>query len=75
MKITQDLQDNIMILKLIGRMDALTVENFEDIALKLPQEAEVLGIVIDFQDLEYISSAGLRGLLKLAKNCRSSNKS
>lgn len=74
MKITQYLQDNIMILKLIGRMDALTVENFEDIALKLPQEAEVLGIVIDFQDLEYISSAGLRGLLKLAKNCRSSNK-
>lgn len=74
MEIAQSLQENIMILKLKGRMDALTVANFEDIALKIPQDESVLGIVIDFKDLEYISSAGLRGLLKLAKNCRSSNK-
>lgn len=74
MEINQTIQENIVILKLKGRMDAITVANFEDIALKIPQNKDILGIVIDFQELEYISSAGLRGLLKLAKNCRSSNK-
>ncbi len=74
MEITQNLQENFMILKLKGRMDALTVSTFEETALKLPQDDKVLGIVIDFQELEYIRSAGLRALLKLAKNCRSSSK-
>lgn len=74
MEITASREGNTVLLKLAGRMDALTVAKFEENALRLPQDNEISGIVIDFLDLEYISSAGLRGLLKLAKGCRSANK-
>ena len=46
-----------------GRMDAVTALEF-DKSLKLDS---VTDLIIDLKDLEYISSAGLRTLLKMQK--------
>lgn len=60
--------DNITI-KLSGRIDsgnAARIEN--DINSQLPQ-GKVNSVVLDANDLEYISSAGLRVVLRLKKMC------
>ena len=54
--------DNIDILNLSGRVDATTSPDFESQLLDLAR-ATKSGVVLDFNDVEYVSSAGLRVLL------------
>lgn len=74
MQITQSSQDNVITLQVSGRMDALTCASFEEQALSLPLDDSNKAIILDFKELEYISSAGLRGVLKLAKACKENKK-
>ena len=65
MKIESQVQDQTLNMKVSGRLDTTTAPNLE-VALmeKIPGMRE---IILDFQDLEYISSAGLRVLLSTLK--------
>lgn len=58
-------QDGISVLALSGRMDATTTPEFEYAVKELPAGGILL--LIDMAGLEYISSAGLRGILGLVK--------
>lgn len=53
---------------IIGRIDATTVEALENVILVQTKDATG-PILVDFTQVEYISSAGLRVMLKLAKQC------
>jgi len=53
-----------------GRLDAVTVPEFEKKVRGLVDDGS-LRLVIDFEKLDYISSAGLRGLLVTAKLLKS----
>jgi len=66
MEFTQDLSGDVVIVKLSGRLDSGTAQPAEE------NFAQVLGdgalrLAIDMSNLEYISSAGLRVLLVVAK--------
>ena len=52
-----------------GRLDAITTPEYEKKLHELIQGGEKF-LVIDFEKLDYISSAGLRGLLLTAKQLK-----
>jgi stage II sporulation protein AA (anti-sigma F factor antagonist) len=62
-------EGKVAVIKLTGRLDAITTPEYETKVKKLIDEGEAL-LVIDFDDLAYISSAGLRGLLSTAKQIK-----
>ena len=66
MQIIEEEQNNIYIYKISGRLDSNTSPEFE---AKITQviEAGSTRLIIDFEKLDYLSSAGLRVLLKATK--------
>ncbi len=69
MNITTRIQDGVTIMDISGRMDATTVTQFNEECQKL-LNAGAGRIVIALAGLEYISSAGLRGILTMGKACK-----
>ena len=63
MNIVVELQENVALLKIDGRLDTVTAPDLE----KRINELNVKGLVLDLLNLEYISSAGLRVLLSSHK--------
>ena len=61
------LQDNTLTIVLDKRVDATNADQVEVEIFKLVEEAKGASVVIDASELEYISSAGIRVLLKLKK--------
>lgn len=53
-----------------GRIDGSTASPFQETLLKLIEEGQG-SLVVDFENIEYISSAGLRVLLLVAKKLQS----
>ncbi len=70
MVIDTSFQNDISITKVSGRMDATTVTLFSEECQKLLESGKNK-FIIDLGGLEYISSAGLRGILTLGKSCKS----
>ena len=66
MEIRATEQDGISILALSGRMDAGTTPEFDRATQALLGQGKNV-VLIDMEELEYISSAGLRGILGLVK--------
>lgn len=66
MDISQEEHNGIKIVKLKGRLDASTAGKLEE-ALSAYNEQENLKVLVDCEELDYISSAGLRVLLASAK--------
>ena len=66
MEITATQDNECTILALSGRMDATTTVEFDNAAQAVLKEGHT-HILLDMKDLVYISSAGLRSLLNLAK--------
>lgn len=66
MEIIEEKRDGIHIFKLDGRLDSNTSQGFETTIFKAITDGSKK-IVIDFKDLDYISSAGLRVILKATK--------
>jgi len=66
MEIIEENQGGINIYKINGRLDSNTSQGFED---KLIQAIDggSKSMIIDFKNLDYISSAGLRVILKATK--------
>lgn len=61
---------DITLITVTGRIDAVNVPKFEE-KCSILLENGMLRAVIDLSGLEYISSAGLRGILSIAKLLRS----
>ena len=72
MEIRATEQDGIRILALSGRMDATSTPEFESSARALLEQGKKR-VLIDMADLEYISSAGLRGILGLVKSIKAAS--
>lgn len=66
MQVHVSTHDAVVILELEGRMDATSTGEF-DLAARAQLSQGARGIVVDMSRLEYISSAGLRSVLGLAK--------
>ena len=69
MQINTTIQDGISVTKVAGRMDATTVTAFSEECQNLLNSGAGR-VIIDLGGLEYISSAGLRGILTMVKSCK-----
>ena len=67
-------EKKIDLISVDGRIDALTVGTFEEKTLALVDNENYGSYILDFEKLVYISSAGLRAVLKLAKKCKEVSK-
>lgn len=69
MEVSEKRQDTVCILSLSGRLDANSSEEFQE---KLVQiiEGGTNNLVLDCQNLDYISSAGLRVVLVALKKLK-----
>ena len=72
MEMLQTRHGNIVVFALTGRLDAKTSETFEQQLLSAIAGGE-RSILVNFSQLNYISSAGLRVLLLAAKKLQESN--
>jgi len=69
MDITTSETDGVCVINVAGRMDATTVTAFNEECRRVLDSGSKR-IVIDLGSLEYISSAGLRGVLMMGKACK-----
>ena len=70
MKVDSYSEKDFLIIKSDGRLDIATAPEFEKKCVALMEQGH-LKIVLDFSALEYISSAGLRSILAVAKKLKS----
>ncbi|WP_028574941.1 STAS domain-containing protein [Desulfonatronovibrio hydrogenovorans] len=68
MDITCTRTDKALIIEVSGRLDTTTASDFE--ARSLEEMADAKNIIIDLKQVEYVSSAGLRGILSVGKKVR-----
>ena len=71
MDIRESEKNDIRIFKLDGRLDSNTSPNLEK-RLVDAIETGTKNMILDFEDLDYISSAGLRIILKTTKDLKNS---
>lgn len=65
MEILKEKNDSTLILSLVGRLDTVTAPDLE---AELDASADdITELILDFEQLDYISSAGLRVLLAAQK--------
>ena len=69
MRIQQTIRDGVTIITPSGRIDTTTSGAVEE-AIRRAVDAGARDVVVDFALVEYISSAGLRVFLMLAKRLR-----
>jgi len=69
MEIIELKQGKISTFKLQGRLDSNTSQSFEKRLLDAISDG-FKNVIIDFKDLDYISSAGLRVILKATKTLK-----
>lgn len=67
MKITYRIDKNILYISIEGRIDATNARQLEEEIFNIKNNNKDKHTVIDADKLEYISSAGLRVILKLRK--------
>lgn len=72
MEITEVKQANYTLLELIGRIDAANAPDLEGKVVSLI-DGGATSMVLDFAQLEYVSSAGLRVFLLAAKKLKRAN--
>jgi len=71
MEIIEKEEKGISIFKLAGRLDSKTSPEFEKKIFDAIESGS-RDMVVDFEDLDYISSAGLRVILKATKDLKRS---
>ena len=73
MEITTQEFKHCDLLKVKGRVDSLTAPEFSKALEKINKDGR-FKIVIDMDELEYMSSAGFRALLAAQRNCKRYNR-
>lgn len=73
MDLTVSKEANTTVVTLKGRLDALTAPEFDKQAKELTANYQS-DMLITFAELQYISSAGLRSILALAKQLKQNGK-
>ena len=68
LKIETFKKNDIIIIKVIGSLDAITVPIFQD-KIKLVFQKRKYKILFDLASMNYISSAGIGSLVSAAKEC------
>ena len=71
MEVIEKKQEGISILRLLGRLDSNTSPDFEKKVFGVIEDGTTK-LIVDFEGLDYISSAGLRVLLKATKSVKRS---
>jgi anti-sigma B factor antagonist len=71
MEIAVTRKNQFHVIAMSGRLDALTAPALEDEARKLLGEG-ASALILDMTNLDFVSSAGLRAILFLAKGLRAS---
>ncbi len=71
-EMTEEPRGTVILLRLGGRLDSLTSPQLETKLLALV-EGGTRQLVLDLMNLDYISSAGLRVLLMVAKKLKAAN--
>ncbi|MEW6531569.1 MAG: STAS domain-containing protein [Thermodesulfobacteriota bacterium] len=69
MEITLNKSGQLVVVSVAGRMDTLSAPDFEKKLQEWISQGETR-FVVDFSNLDYISSAGLRSLMVVAKDVR-----
>ena len=64
-------EDNSLCIKPTGRIDIGSAQEFSDEVLASISNIE--NLVLDFSDITYVSSAGLRAILEIARNMEIKN--
>lgn len=72
MQIATQIEQNVVIVSVSGRLDALTAADFDRTLAGIVQNGSP-NMVLECRALEYISSAGLRSMLALAKQLKARN--
>ena len=67
MDVTTERQDGVLSARVGGRIDGSNVVEFEE-AIRTAIEDSDRAVIMDFEKLSYISSAGLRAILLTAKS-------
>lgn len=70
MEIIKHIEDKKAVLQVVGRVDTVTSSSFQAQVLEV-FDSPLHTLILDCQRLEYISSAGLRALLVIAKSAGS----
>lgn len=70
-EIIETMRNNVSIFRLKGRLDSNTSQEFENKIFGAIQSGS-RSMIIDFETLDYVSSAGLRVILKAAKELKHS---
>ena len=73
MEITTSSFKHCDLLKIKGRIDSATAPQFEQAIQALTDQSR-FRIILDLKELEFMSSAGLRELVIMQKNCRRYNR-
>jgi anti-sigma B factor antagonist len=69
MEIIEKEESGVYIFKLVGRLDSNTSPGFEEkVSTAIKNDSK--NMVMDFENLDYISSAGLRVILKTTKDLK-----
>jgi anti-sigma B factor antagonist len=72
MDITETKHDQYSVFKLNGRLDSNTAMGFEQKLFECIENG-TQRLILDFQELDYISSAGLRVILKATKSLKNAD--
>jgi anti-anti-sigma factor len=72
MEIIKKKEDEVLIVSVNGRLDAVSSPDFDKEISQLMDAGE-LTLVFDLNELQYISSAGLRSFLMIAKKIKSTS--
>ncbi len=72
MELTTERQDGVLSARVNGRIDGTNVREFEE-AIRGAIQKDDRALIMDFEELSYISSAGLRAILLTAKTLRGQN--
>ncbi len=69
-QIEQEKMGDVLLLRIIGRLDALSSEATEKKVLAIIKQGEHNDVLLDFTEVNYLSSAGMRMLLAIFKHLR-----
>jgi len=73
MEIKETLENQCVIISVKGRIDSYTAPRFSE-TLQAIIDRGIYRIILDLREVVYISSAGLRVLIDIHKNCQNTNK-